>query len=848
MDIQQIQEELYPRIFFQAENLFPEFGFRRTGKGFIATAGASFDGTQGKAQGKINYLETSPAVMFDNRAGKTRNVIKYIQEREQLPTYIDALRYCAKAVNFSFEDETFSNGKSIDVAQTLEQDYLKRQAFEEIQRVFVEHLWHSNDNRAFRYLQNRGYSNDDIRAMGCGYALPFHKIQQHLRSLGYLDETIHSLGLQSAVPERFDHQNTVHNLGHNADIIEADYSESRKGNTSYLASSHSQQWHAIGETYIVSFPMRDAVGRLHGFIFRADVVRKNEAGKDCYPKYLFSKNVSKSVPVGFNHTLRQKHIVAVEGIVDALFLQARGINNVIAVGGKHLTEEQLKTLERYSIRSITLAFDDDVEGKRGILESIEKIRRTALTFPRTMALWKIYVFKEGALKDTKDPDEFVRCFGIEAFQRALEHDIETSEECIAREIAGDLLSETNASIPPKRRDALLERAWEYTKLLRSPIEEEIFIQSLSNYTGIRPGVLQATSTFATEYFRQEQERMYARRVLSNALEMIHQQKPMADIQSAVKNYIASSYNNAALLPSYSLQAFLQDIRTAPDGLQTGYPELDASLRLSQNGVTIIAARPSHGKTSFKMNLLLNLLQLYPKKTFCFFSYEEPVKIIALKLLNILAGVRFQGQQLPDLLQYLRNDHTITNHAGKIEAVESAKQTLGQYLESGRLRIVGEKISPLGIRQMVEEINTHESVGAVFVDYIQKVKPASGKFSTRQLELQDVSASLHSIAVEMNTPMIVGAQFNREVRTESDVREDCLREAGDLEQDANVVLALWNPAKTEQDDTSIQAQLGTTDVRRVELKVKTLKNRDGAVNLKGVALEYDMPLSTIRSIR
>jgi replicative DNA helicase len=320
---------------------------------------------------------------------------------------------------------------------------------------------------------------------------------------------------------------------------------------------------------------------------------------------------------------------------------------------------------------------------------------------------------------------------------------------------------------------------------------------------------------------------------------------------------------------------LEEISAAPDGLRTGFAELDDTVRLSQNGVTIVAARPSHGKTSFKMNLLLNLLELYPDKTFYFFSYEEPVKIITLKLLNILAGIRFEGQQLPNLVQYLRHQYTAAKHfqhetntndtsetkngiftiehtsakqSASIEAVETAKQKLGQYFDTGRLLLFGNRPHPEHIRAMIEQRQIERSVGGVFVDYVQKVKPASGKFATRQLELQNVSSQLHGIAVDLNVPMIVGAQFNREVRTESDVREDCLREAGDLEQDANLVLALWNPAKTEQDETSIQAQLGSKDVRRVELKVKTLKNRDGAVNLKGVPLLYDMPLSTIKSMR
>jgi replicative DNA helicase len=494
-----------------------------------------------------------------------------------------------------------------------------------------------------------------------------------------------------------------------------------------------------------------------------------------------------------------------------------------------------------------------------------------------IASWKLYACRPEALSPAKDPDEFVRTHGTEAFQALLQREIYSADRFAARFIAEqyggiqtsiqDDEANTHATTwNDTNRDKALERLWQYAQYLHSPFQTQDLVQEFSTATGLSVDILQTAQTLALEHQRREHERNRLARVLAEADGSLRRGETTDEVQYRLRTALQGiEASTAQELPRYTLQQFLSEIRTMPEGLQTGYPELDEHLRLSQNGITIIAARPSHGKTSMKMNLLLNLLAQHPDRTFVFFSYEEPVKIITLKLLNILAGVRFQGQQLPDLTAYLRQQTAHHEASSGIAALEEAKHTLGGYLESGRLVLSGERYTSHEIKSVIHRLKNSAqhfaqnlvqhalqknsfNIGGVFVDYVQKIKP-HGKFTTRQLELQHVSADLHSIAVEHNIPVIVGAQFNREVRTESDIREDCLREAGDLEQDANVVLALWNPAKANTEETSLHlASVAAQDPRRVELNVKILKNRDGAVHLKGVPLLYDMPLSTIRSFR
>ncbi len=127
-------------------------------------------------------------------------------------------------------------------------------------------------------------------------------------------------------------------------------------------------------------------------------------------------------------------------------------------------------------------------------------------------------------------------------------------------------------------------------------------------------------------------------------------------------------------------------------------------------------------------------------------------------------------------------------------------------------------------------------GAVFIDYVQKIKN-KGKFGTRQLELADTSTTILETAKSCSVPIVMGAQLGRAEKKDK-VTLDNLREAGDLENDANVVLGLFNPAmeKAQAEQTQITEQ-------NIELHVTPLKNRNGIAN-KTVYLSFDRPILKI----
>jgi len=150
-----------------------------------------------------------------------------------------------------------------------------------------------------------------------------------------------------------------------------------------------------------------------------------------------------------------------------------------------------------------------------------------------------------------------------------------------------------------------------------------------------------------------------------------------------------------------------------------------------------------------------------------------------------------------------------------------------------------------IAHLTEKYDT----GAVLIDYIQKVK-SNRTYQSRQLEIQDISRQLLETSLACSVPIVLGAQVNREVKGIEGLTLDTLREAGDIEQDANLVLGLWNKTQNkedlERDRQSVyhdKSPAQATD-SVVDLDVVVMKNRDGVTNQKAT-LSFDRPVLKLK---
>ena len=127
------------------------------------------------------------------------------------------------------------------------------------------------------------------------------------------------------------------------------------------------------------------------------------------------------------------------------------------------------------------------------------------------------------------------------------------------------------------------------------------------------------------------------------------------------------------------------------------------------------------------------------------------------------------------------------------------------------------------------LNEREKIGAIFIDYIQRMR-TDRRTQDKRTEIAHISDMILQTAKETNLPIILGAQFNRGAKDEREPRLEHLKEAGNLEEDANTVLSVWNESRENDSPED-----GNT--REVELKIKALKNREGETG-RSALLTFD----------
>jgi replicative DNA helicase len=121
-----------------------------------------------------------------------------------------------------------------------------------------------------------------------------------------------------------------------------------------------------------------------------------------------------------------------------------------------------------------------------------------------------------------------------------------------------------------------------------------------------------------------------------------------------------------------------------------------------------------------------------------------------------------------------------------------------------------------------------------VDYLQLLHSTARRAENRQQEIADISNGIKSLAKELDVPVIVLSQLNRELEKDKDrkPRLSDLRESGAIEQDADVVCLLYKPNREEEDGTAGEEQEATP------INLLIAKQRNGPTG--------DVPLTFLKS--
>lgn len=258
-----------------------------------------------------------------------------------------------------------------------------------------------------------------------------------------------------------------------------------------------------------------------------------------------------------------------------------------------------------------------------------------------------------------------------------------------------------------------------------------------------------------------------------------------------KKSVESLYKH--LLDPASERSVIDEIRNTSPGLRVGLKIGEIDLELPGGAITILAGPTSHGKTTLLINLALGTLKQNPSKSVYFFTYEESMSSIASLFLNSFMEKEISKNNRRSIESFFREGNCKHVKEEKRQSFLSDKKVFFESLmDSGRLNIHYSEMTAEELCQAIKYLKKNkEDLGAVFIDYMQLLNLLDNGRLSRQEQLKHVCLMLKDCAVETGLPIILGAQFNRQVTCEADLSPIYISEAGDIERIASVILGFWN---------------------------------------------------------
>ncbi len=216
------------------------------------------------------------------------------------------------------------------------------------------------------------------------------------------------------------------------------------------------------------------------------------------------------------------------------------------------------------------------------------------------------------------------------------------------------------------------------------------------------------------------------------------------------------------------------------GVSTGLPNLDnVTTGLQRGDLIVLAARPSMGKTSLAINIAEHVaIESEAHQPVAIFSMEMSAEQIAQRILSSQSEVDSQAMRKGTL-----SDDEWRRIADGIDKVSNAPLFIDDT-PALTVTALASRARRLTAR--------HGRLGLIVVDYIQLMPGNGGRNENRVSALSEVSRGLKALARELDVPIIVLSQLNRQVDSRTDKRPfmSDLRESGAIEQDADVVMFIY----------------------------------------------------------
>lgn len=375
--------------------------------------------------------------------GAGGNVITFVMEYENY-SFSEALQFLADRTGVELP-------KAEDSREAREQADL-RSSLLELNRLAANYFYYQlgqpQGQAGYQYFKERGLSDEIIKHFGLGFAnKTSDDLYQYLKVKGYTDQILKETGLVT-IEER---------------------------------GTFDKFWNRV------MFPILDVNNRVIGFGGRV-------MGEGA-PKYLNSpetKLFDKSRNLyGLNYARisREKYILICEGYMDVIAMHQAGFTNAVASLGTAFTAQHAVLLKRYTDKVI-LTYDSDGAGTKAALRAIPILKEVGISV------------KVLCMEPYKDPDEFIKNLGAEAFRER----IAEAKNSFLYEI--DVLKRNYHMEDPEQKTEFYNQTARKLLEFQEALERDNYMQAVSrehfiNYEDLRRLVLSLSSRMGPVIKREE---------------------------------------------------------------------------------------------------------------------------------------------------------------------------------------------------------------------------------------------------------------------------------------------------------------------------------------------------------
>ena len=213
------------------------------------------------------------------------------------------------------------------------------------------------------------------------------------------------------------------------------------------------------------------------------------------------------------------------------------------------------------------------------------------------------------------------------------------------------------------------------------------------------------------------------------------------------------------------------------GVASGFIDLDnKTAGLHKSELILIAARPAMGKTAFALNIATNAAT----------QANTPVVVFSLEMSKEQCANRILcSQAMVDSQKVTKGDINDEEWSKLAVASGELSESAGIFIDDTPGITVAE------IRAKCRKLKLERNIGLIVIDYLQLIR-GSGRTSSREQEIAEISRSLKILAKEIDVPVIALSQLSRspEARTDHRPMLQDLRESGSIEQDADIVMFIY----------------------------------------------------------